>query len=60
MDLTQPTGYRPYDPDPHTATGIQAVTTDQAGSGYQALASRRGESTGATGTRQADPAGHLS
>ena len=39
MDLTLPTGYRPYDPDPRTATGIQAVTTDQAGSGYQALAS---------------------
>src|SRR6185436_14487846 len=38
MDLTQPTGYRPYDPDPHTATDIQAVTTDQAGTGYQALA----------------------
>src|SRR6266508_1179936 len=39
MDLTPPTGYRPYDPDPQTATGIQAVTTDQAGSGYQTLAS---------------------
>jgi mannose-6-phosphate isomerase class I len=39
MDLTQPTGYRPYDPDPHTATGIQAVTIDQAGTGYQSLAS---------------------
>ncbi|HEU0294846.1 MAG TPA: hypothetical protein VFR47_19040, partial [Anaerolineales bacterium] len=39
MDLTPPTGYRPYDPDPHTATGIQAVTIDQAGSGYQSLAS---------------------
>ena len=39
MDLTQPTGYRPYDPDPHTPTGIQAVTTDQSGSGYQTLAS---------------------
>ena len=38
MDLTPPTGYRPYNPDPQTATGIQAVTTDQAGSGYQALA----------------------
>ena len=37
MDLTQPTGYRPYDPDPHTATGIQAVTINQAGTGYQAL-----------------------
>ena len=39
MDLTPPTGYRPYDPDPQTATGIRAVTTDQAGSGYQTLAS---------------------
>jgi mannose-6-phosphate isomerase class I len=39
MDLTPPTGYRPYDPDPQTATSIQAVTTDQAGSGYQTLAS---------------------
>jgi mannose-6-phosphate isomerase class I len=39
MDLTPPTGYRPYDPDPQTATGIQAVTIDQAGSGYQELAS---------------------
>jgi mannose-6-phosphate isomerase class I len=39
MDLTSPTGYRPYDPDPQTATGIQAVTIDQAGSGYQSLAS---------------------
>jgi mannose-6-phosphate isomerase class I len=38
MDLTPSTGYRPYDPDPQTATGIQAVTTDQAGSGYQTLA----------------------
>ena len=38
MDLTIPTGYRPYDPDPVTATGIQAVTIDQAGTGYQALA----------------------
>jgi mannose-6-phosphate isomerase class I len=37
MDLTQPTGYRPYDPDHHTATGIQAVTINQAGTGYQAL-----------------------
>jgi mannose-6-phosphate isomerase class I len=39
MDLITPTGYRPYDPDPQTATGFQAVTPDQAGSGYQALAS---------------------
>ena len=39
MDLTRPTGFRPYDPDPQTGTGIQAVTIDQAGSGYQALAS---------------------
>ena len=39
MDLTPPTGYRPYDPDPQTATGIQVVTTDQAGNGYQTLAS---------------------
>src|SRR5215211_7886879 len=39
MDLTRPTGYRPYDPDPQTATGIQEVTIDQAGSGYQILAS---------------------
>jgi mannose-6-phosphate isomerase class I len=37
MDLTSPTGYRPYDPDPRTATGLQALTTDQAGSGFQAL-----------------------
>jgi mannose-6-phosphate isomerase class I len=37
MDLTLPTGYRPYDPNPQTATGIQAVTIDQAGTGYQAL-----------------------
>ncbi len=39
MDLTRPTGYRPYDPDPQTASGIQAVTIDQTGSGYQTLAS---------------------
>jgi mannose-6-phosphate isomerase class I len=39
MDLTTPTGYRPYNPDPQTATGIQEVTTDQAGRGYQTLAS---------------------
>src|SRR5215216_1289744 len=39
MDLTLPTGYRPYDPDPQTATGIQAVNRDQAGSGYQTLGS---------------------
>ena len=39
MDLTPPTGYRPYDPDPRTATGIQALTTDQVGSGYQTLTS---------------------
>jgi len=39
MELRSPTGYRPYDPDPQTATGIQAVTIDQAGSGYQPLAS---------------------
>src|SRR6266498_3811131 len=39
MDLTTPTSYRPYDSDPQTATGIQAVTIDQAGSGYQTLAS---------------------
>lgn len=39
MDLTLPTGYRPYDPDPQTPTGIQAVTPDQAGSGYPTLAS---------------------
>ena len=39
MDLTTPTGYRPYDPDPVTATGIEAVTMDQAGRGYQTLAS---------------------
>jgi mannose-6-phosphate isomerase class I len=39
MDLTSPTGYRPYDPDPQTATGIQAVTIDQAGSGYKSLVS---------------------
>src|SRR5687768_17682704 len=38
MNLTSPTGYRPYDPDPQTATGLQAVT-DQAGTGYQSLAS---------------------
>ena len=38
MDLTLPTGYRPYDADPQTPTGVQAVTIDQAGSGYQALA----------------------
>jgi len=39
MDFTQPTGYRSYNPDPQTATGIQALTTHQAGSGYQTLAS---------------------
>src|SRR5690349_7172729 len=39
MDLTFPTGYRPYDPDPQTATGIQGMTADQGGNGYQALAS---------------------
>ena len=39
MDLTSPTGYRPYNPDPQTATGIQALTTDQGGNGYPALAS---------------------
>jgi mannose-6-phosphate isomerase class I len=38
MDLTQPTGYRPYDPDPQTPTGIQVVAPDKAGSGYQTLA----------------------
>jgi mannose-6-phosphate isomerase class I len=38
MDLIPPTGYRSYDPDPQTATGIQTVTTDQAGIGYQTLA----------------------
>ena len=37
MDLTLPTGYRPYDPDPQTPTGFQAVTPDQAGTGYQRL-----------------------
>jgi mannose-6-phosphate isomerase class I len=37
MDLTTPTGYRPYDPDPQTQTGIEAMTPDQAGSGYQTL-----------------------
>jgi hypothetical protein len=37
MELTQPTGYRPYDPDPQTGTGIQAVSIDQAGRGYQRL-----------------------
>ena len=37
MDLIPPTGYRPYDPDPKTPTGIQSVTIDQAGSGYQSL-----------------------
>jgi hypothetical protein len=35
MDLTQPTGYHPY--DLQTPTGIQAVIIDQAGSGYQTL-----------------------
>jgi mannose-6-phosphate isomerase class I len=39
MDLTRPTGFRPYDPDPQTPTGIPALTTSQAGSGYQTLAS---------------------
>ena len=39
MNLTPPTGYRPYDPDPRTATGIQALTTDQGGNGYQTLMS---------------------
>jgi mannose-6-phosphate isomerase class I len=39
MELRQPTGYRPYDPDPQTATGIHAVTPDQAGSEYQTLVS---------------------
>jgi mannose-6-phosphate isomerase class I len=43
MDLKPPTGYRSYDPDPQTATGIQAVTTDQAGGGYQTLASAVGK-----------------
>jgi len=38
MDLTQHSGYRLYDPDPRTATGIQGVTTNEAGSGYKALA----------------------
>ena len=38
MDFTQHSGYRLYDPDPRTATGIQGVTTNQAGSGYKALA----------------------
>ena len=38
MDLTLPTGYRPYDPDPQTPTHIQAVTPEQAGNGYQTLA----------------------
>jgi mannose-6-phosphate isomerase class I len=38
MDLTSPTGYRPYDPDPHTATAIQAVSIDQAGNGFPTLA----------------------
>ena len=39
MQLTLPAGYRPYDPDPQTPTGFEAVTLDQAGSGYRALAS---------------------
>jgi len=39
MALVPPTGYRPYDPDPQTGAGIHALTTDQAGSGYQTLAS---------------------
>src|SRR5262245_26742014 len=38
MDLTLPTGYRPYNSDPQTPTGIQSVTSDQAGSGYHMLA----------------------
>ena len=38
MDLAQPTGFRPYDPDPQTPTGIQAMAPDQAGRGYQTLA----------------------
>ena len=56
MDLTQPSGYRPYDPDPRTATGIPAVTINQAGNGYQALATavanRLGQQTPANQTRR--------
>jgi mannose-6-phosphate isomerase class I len=55
MDLTSPTGYRPYNPDPQTVTGIQAVTIDQAGSGYQPLASavaKRLARRGLTGQKQ--------
>src|ERR1044071_1765195 len=39
MDTIPPTGYRSYDPDPQTATGIQALTTDQGGNVYEALVS---------------------
>src|SRR5687768_3498446 len=56
MDLTQPSGYRPYDPDPQTATGIQGITIDQAGSGYKALAAavsnRLGQRESVRHTRQ--------
>jgi mannose-6-phosphate isomerase class I len=56
MDLTQPTGYRSYDPDPQTATGIPAVTIDQAGSGYQALGSAvANRLAGRASTRQRRP-----
>lgn len=37
MDLSQPVGYRPYDPDPRTATGIQAMAVGLAGAGYESL-----------------------
>jgi mannose-6-phosphate isomerase class I len=56
MDLTQPAGYRPYDPNPQTATGIQAVNPEQAGTGYQALvtavAKRAGQRVPARQTRR--------
>jgi mannose-6-phosphate isomerase class I len=52
MDLTLPTGYRPYDPNPQTSTGIQEVTIDQAGSGYHELASAVAKRLAGNGPKQ--------
>src|SRR5690349_9421851 len=56
MDLAAPTGFRPYDPDPQTPTGIPGLTTSQAGSGYQLLASAVAKRlAGRVSTRQTPP-----
>src|SRR5581483_4801422 len=37
MDLKDPVGYRPYETDPHIATGFSNLAEHQAGVGYAAL-----------------------